>query len=336
MPKVINFCCVFKSDRLLDQYYTKGKRGTGKPIYDGLLLFKGCLLQTWYGLSDYEVEDRIDDSLSFSYFCGLCIDEVAPDHSTMSRFRSLMTKNGTYEVKFKHINSQLEEQAIIIKQGALVDASIIDTPLKPKGKPTYRVAEDREEEENPTLELAEERASKAVAKQVSSSVDTDGAWTRKAGKLRYGYKKHHVTDEDGLVLGVVTTVANVNEISNLEAVLQRADLPENIPVKADKGYQSRKNANLLAKRNLKDHMLKKARRNLPLNHWEKKFNKIIGRIRYKVERTFGSIRRWFGGAVARYSGIEKMHTQHLMKAISYNLYRSLGILMSNSVEDNNK
>ncbi len=45
---------------VLDQYYTKGKRGTGKPAYDGLLLFKVCLLQTRYGLSDYEVEDRIN------------------------------------------------------------------------------------------------------------------------------------------------------------------------------------------------------------------------------------------------------------------------------------
>ena len=76
-------------------------------------------------------------------------------------------------------------------------------------------------------------------------------------------KNTMVTDEEGLVLGVVTTAANVNEISNLEEVLQRADLPENIPVKADKGYQSKKNADLLAKRNLKHYMLKKARRNLP-------------------------------------------------------------------------
>ena len=96
-----------------------------------------------------------------------------------------------------------------------------------------------------------------MEQQVSSSVDTDGAWIRKAGNLRYGYKKHHVTDEEGLVLGVVTTATNVNEISKLEAVLQSSDLPENIPVKADKGYQSRKNAHLLIKRNLKNHMLKK-------------------------------------------------------------------------------
>ena len=65
-------------NEVIDQYYTKGKRETGKPAYDGLLLFKVCLLQRWYGLSDYEVEYRIHDSLSFSYFCGLCIDEVAP------------------------------------------------------------------------------------------------------------------------------------------------------------------------------------------------------------------------------------------------------------------
>ena len=66
-----------------------------------------------------EVEGRINDSLSFSYFCGLCIDEVAPDRSTMSRFRSLMTKRGAYEVMFKHINSQLEKEAIIIKHKEL-------------------------------------------------------------------------------------------------------------------------------------------------------------------------------------------------------------------------
>ncbi|MEZ4880310.1 MAG: transposase [Chitinophagales bacterium] len=49
-----------------------------KPSYDGLLLFKICLLQTWYGLSDYEVEDRINDSISFSTFLELTIDQTSP------------------------------------------------------------------------------------------------------------------------------------------------------------------------------------------------------------------------------------------------------------------
>jgi transposase, IS5 family len=58
-----------------------------------------------------------------------------------------------------------------------------------------------------------------------TGVDTDARWVKKAGKLRYGYKKHYVADQEGLVLGVLTTAANVNEVANLEEVLDTADLP---------------------------------------------------------------------------------------------------------------
>ncbi len=301
----------------IDVYYKKGQSVAGKPSYDGLLLFKMCLLQTWYGLSDYEVEDRVNDSISFSYFCGLHIDQVAPDHSTLSRFRTAMTKSKAYEPLFKEINNQLEAHKIIVKKGAIIDASVVDTPLKPKGKVSHKVTEDRKEEVV------------KVKKEYPKSVDTEAAWLKKRGKFHYGYKKHHVTDEEGCVLGVLTTPANINEISNIEEVLETADLPKNIPLKADKGYQSKKNGGILKKRKLKNHILKKAKKNQPLTAWEKEFNKLIGKTRYKVERTFGSIKRWFDGGKARYRGLEKMHTQNLMEAMSYNLYRSTGILGSN-------
>ncbi len=306
-------------DTLIKKHYTKGESVTGKPSYSGLLLFKMCLLQTWYGLSDYEVEDRINDSISFSYFCGLTIDSVAPDHSTLSRFRSTMTKAEAYASLFKEINRQLEAHQIIIKTGAIVDASVVDTPLKPKGKTTHKVTEDRKD-----IEEVE------ITKEYPDSVDKEASWLKKGGKYRYGYKKHYVTDEEGLVLGVVTTKASTNEVANLEEVLDAADLPENIPLKADKGYQSKKNEELLAKKKLKNHILKKAKKNKPLTNWEKKFNKLIGKTRFKVERTFGGIKRWFYGGTARYKGIAKMHTQNLMEAICYNLYRSPGIIASNS------
>jgi len=304
--------------KIIDKHYTKGSSATGAPAYDGLLLFKVCLLQTWYGLSDYEVEDRINDSISFSYFCGMNIDEVSPDHSTISRFRTLMTKKKAYEKLFKEINRQLEQHQIIVKTGAIIDASVIDTPLRPKGKNNYKITEDREDEKEVE-----------VSKEYSSNVDQDASWLKKRGKFHFGYKKHHVTDNEGLVLGVVTTKASVNEIANLEDVLDAADLPEDIPLKADKGYQSEKNIQILKKRKLKNHILKKALKNKPLTKWEKRFNKLIGQTRFKVERTFGGIKRWFLGGVARYRGIEKMHTQNLMEAMCYNLYRSPGIVASN-------
>jgi IS5 family transposase len=229
-----------------------------------------------------------------------------------------MTKVGAYEKIFKEINRQLEQHKIIVKTGAIVDASVIDTPLKPKGKTTHKVTEDREDEQE-----------HEVTKEYAKSVDKDASWLQKGGKYHFGYKKHHVTEDEGLVLGVLTTKASVNEITNLDEVLDTADLPENIPLKADKGYQSKKNENLLKKRKLKNHILKKAKKNKPLTQWEKKFNKRIGQTRFKVERTFGGIKRWFNGGVARYRGIEKMHTQNLMEAMCYNLYRSPGIIASN-------
>jgi len=303
----------------IDKYYIKGKSAVGKPSYDGLLLFKMCLLQTWYGLSDYEVEDSVNDRISFSYFCGLNIDQVAPDHSTVSRFRTAMTDAGAYENLFKEINTQLESHQIIVKKGLIVDASVIDTPLRPKGKTTHKVTQDRSEEEV------------SVKKEYADSVDKDGTWLKKRGKYHFGFKKHHITDNQGLVLGVLTTTASRNEISNLEDVLDtiNVELPKDIPLKADKGYQSNKNAELLKKRNLKNHILKKAYKNKPLTYWEKKFNKLIGQTRFKVERTFGGIKRWFNGGEARYKGMEKMHTQNLMEAMCYNLYRSPGIIVSN-------
>ena len=138
--------------KVIDTHYKKWKSATGKPSYDGLLLFKMCLLQTWYGLSDYEVEDRVNDSISFSYFCGLTIEQVAPDHSTLSRFRTAMTKSKAFDVLFKEISKQLESNNIIVKSGVIVDASVIDTPLKPKGKANHSITTDREDEKEVKVE----------------------------------------------------------------------------------------------------------------------------------------------------------------------------------------
>ncbi|WP_410896840.1 transposase [Pontibacter sp. E15-1] len=56
----------------------------------------------------------------------------------------------------------------------------------------------------------------------------------------------------------------------------------------------------------------------------------MSKVRYKVERTFGSIRRGFNSSQARYRGMAKTHThtQYLMEAMAYNLYRTPGIIRS--------
>jgi IS5 family transposase len=38
------------------------------------------LLQTWYHLSDYGIEEQVNDALSWMRFCGLQLEEDVPDH----------------------------------------------------------------------------------------------------------------------------------------------------------------------------------------------------------------------------------------------------------------
>ena len=171
-----------------------------------------------------------------------------------------------------------------------------------------------------------------LIKKEQPGVDTEGRRIKKAGKTRYGYKKHHVTDIEGLVIGLLTAAANVDEIANLGDVLATADLPENISVYGDKGYRSTKNEEILKGRKLNVRILHKAKKGQPLTAREIWGNKLIGKTRFKVEWTFGEIRRWFNSTCARYKGLSKMHTQNLMEAIAYNLYRSPGIVASNLIK----
>lgn len=114
---------------LINKKYTKKQTdAAGGQAYDVIVLFKMILLQTWYGLSDCALEERINDSLSFSRFLGLPVEAVSPDHSTPSRFRTALTKLGLMDKLLDALNKQLKKYHVSIKQGALADASVVETP----------------------------------------------------------------------------------------------------------------------------------------------------------------------------------------------------------------
>ncbi|MCX7954824.1 MAG: transposase, partial [Bacteroidales bacterium] len=77
---------------------------------------------------------------------------------------------------------------------------------------------------------------------------------------------------------------------------------------------------------IRNRIMEKGYRNRELTYWQRQRNKLLGRYRYVVERTFGSYKRWFNGQVARYKGIVKVHAQHVLLAICYNLKRSLRLV----------
>ena len=169
-----------KISKTLVKYYVKGESVSGRKSYPALLLFKITLLQTWYGLSDYEVENQVNDRISFMKFCGLRFEDNVPDHSVICRFRKELTNIKAHEELLNAINKQLESHSILVKQGAIIDASITPTERKPKGKKEFEITD----EDPPKLKPLRKKG-----------VDEEGSWTKKSGKLYYGYKKHYLCDE---------------------------------------------------------------------------------------------------------------------------------------------
>lgn len=97
-------------------------------------------------MSDYEVEERINDSLLFREFLGLDLGFPSPDHSTISRFCSELTRLGIMDKLLRELNKQFKKHGISsIDQGAIVDAGIVDSPYAPDGSLVIEVAEDRED-----------------------------------------------------------------------------------------------------------------------------------------------------------------------------------------------
>jgi transposase, IS5 family len=300
----------------LERYYTTGQSDRGRKAYPALVLFKMTLLQTWYNLSDYGVEEQVNDSLSCMRFCGLQLEDEVPDHSVVCRFRKALNESGAWDVLLDKINSQLTKRGVLVKPGAMsiIDASITPTPRKPHGKSSYALSEE---------------PGTPPTKEVKPSVDQEAAWVKKCSKLQYGYKRHYLAEgQEGLVLAVHTTSANAHDSQYLEATLRKVRLPKGSRVLADKGYCAKANEALLHSKCLRSGIQRKAYRNRPLTNTEKRYNKLVGKVRYKIERVFGSIKRWFGRLEARYVGLAKTHGQHVLEAMAYNLYRLPGIIMS--------
>ena len=82
--------------------------GAGRPPFDPLLMFKALLLQQWYHLSDAELEEALNDRMSFRRFLGLSLEDASPDHTTLCRFRNRLAEARLAEKLFAEFERQLE------------------------------------------------------------------------------------------------------------------------------------------------------------------------------------------------------------------------------------
>jgi len=167
----------------INKSYSIGKSAVGVKAYLGILLFKMLLVGVWNGNLSYRlVEEMVNENLSAMDFCGLQLEDTVPDHSCLSRFRSSLAKNNAFESILGQINNQLETHQIMVKTGVKIDASITESPRKPKGKTTYLIAEDRREDEVSEEDKQNQSNSLQDVKLIQPGVDQEARWLKKEEK----------------------------------------------------------------------------------------------------------------------------------------------------------
>ena len=271
---------------LVEDIYSAGE---GRPSYPPLMMVKVMLLQQWYGASDPQMEEALRDRLSFRRFVGLGLHEESPDHSTMSRFRGMLTERGLVKEMMEELNRQMEERGLMVKTGTLIDATLVES----QGRRVSR----------------EEKAT-----------DKDAAWTRKGGRHHYGYKVHIGVDEgSGLIRKAVMTAANVNDTEVADELISGDERA----VYADRAYDTHERRRKLKRMGIEDGIMKRGNKHHPeVSEEDRRKNELISKVRARVEKVFGTLKRTYGYSRVRYIGLERNATEMWFKCMAYNLRRA--------------
>jgi transposase, IS5 family len=116
---------------VIEPYYPKGERG--RPPIGLERMLRIYFLQQWYGLSDEALEDALYDSIAMRAFAGIDLAvENAPDATTLLKFRRLLVEHDLTRKLFDEIGISLCERGLMMKEGTLVDATIIEAPPSTK------------------------------------------------------------------------------------------------------------------------------------------------------------------------------------------------------------
>jgi transposase, IS5 family len=151
------------------------KNVCGVKAYDPVLMFKILLIQKFYNLSDEKAEQGLNVNLLYLRFVGMSLEDLAPDSTTIGRFRNSLIKNKLYDELFENVNKQLEDAGLIASGGkdVLVDATLTksdNNTIKNKNKTQKSDSRKKVEADNKAIDvlLEEEiKKKKPSSKQIS-------------------------------------------------------------------------------------------------------------------------------------------------------------------------
>lgn len=265
--------------QLIEPYYPKA--GKGRHPYPLEVMLRIHFMQQWFALSDPAMEEALYDMASMRRFAGLSLSAAGsiPDETTILNFRHMLERNGLANEILQAVNQLLQDNGLVVRQGTIVDATLIDAPSSTKNKAGAR--------------------------------DPEMHQTRKGNQWYFGMKAHIGVDlHGGMVHSVVGTAANVSDVTQAHLLLHGQEKL----VLADAGYQGVDKRKENARRELIWHVAMKpgARRKLnrgPMGRMKQAFEKTKASLRAKVEHPFRVIKRQFGYNKVRYRGLAKNTAQ---------------------------
>jgi IS5 family transposase len=93
------------------------------------------LMQQWYSLSDPAMEDALIEVPTMRRFASIDLLSVRiPDETTIVALRHLLEKHNIGEQIVQSIKAHLKEWGIAMKQGAIIDATLIAALSSTKNK----------------------------------------------------------------------------------------------------------------------------------------------------------------------------------------------------------
>ena len=266
-------------ERTITPFYpNSGGRGR-LPI--GLTrMLRMYVAQQCFGLSDEGVEDALYDSQAIRRFVGIDLArEAAPDATTLLKFRRLLETHQLTESIFNTINAHLAEKGLLLREGTIVDATLIAAPPSTKNREGKRDGEMHQ--------------------------------AKKGNQWHFGMKAHIGVDaQSGLVHTVIGTAANVSDVTQAQALLH-GDETDAFGDAAYQGVEKRAE-NLALPVTWHVAMRPSKRKTLPrmaLGDLLERIEHTKASIRAKVEHPFHVVKNLFGHRKTRYRGLAKNAAQ---------------------------
>ena len=269
---------------LIEPFYPKGSRG--RPPVGVERMLRVYFLQQWYALADEALEDALYDSQAMRAFVG---SDLVPDATTLLKFRHLLEQHELTKRIFEEVNALLRERGILLREGTIVDATIITAPSSTKNKAKAR--------------------------------DPEMHQTKKGNAWYFGLKAHVGVDlASGAVHSLATTAANVADVVQAHELLHGKEKNAYL----DSGYTGvEKRAEIVARHpHVCWHVATKRGKLKAMVEGKRKeiavaLERCKAQLRAYVEHPFHLVKNLFQHRKARYRGLAKNNAQlHTLFALA--------------------